>query len=64
LAELTDDELAACSDQLTPEVREVLTVTGSVAARNARGGTAPDQVGRQLDIVGTSVVAVRNRLRR
>jgi len=64
LAELTDDELAGCSDQLTPEVREVLTVTGSVAARNARGGTAPDQVGRQLDIVGTSVVALRNRLRR
>ncbi|MGV7557876.1 argininosuccinate lyase, partial [Mycobacterium kansasii] len=41
LPELTDDELAALSPDLTPQVREVLTVAGSVASRDARGGTAP-----------------------
>jgi argininosuccinate lyase len=33
---------------LTPAVREVLTVAGSIASRNARGGTAGVQVARQL----------------
>ena len=64
LDELTDDELAQISSDLTPEVREVLTVTGSVTARNARGGTAPEQVTRQLHTVWTSVADLRNRLRR
>ncbi len=36
---------------LTPEVREVLTVEGSVNSRDARGGTAPTQVAKQLGIV-------------
>ena len=40
LADLTDAELAAVHPALTPEVREVLTVEGSIASRNARGGTA------------------------
>jgi argininosuccinate lyase len=48
LDELTDDELAAISPALTPEVREVLTVAGSIAARDATGGTAPTQVATQL----------------
>ncbi|MEV7973154.1 argininosuccinate lyase [Cellulomonas sp. NPDC089187] len=48
LWELTDDELAAISEHLTPEVREVLTVEGSVASRDARGGTAPARVAEQL----------------
>jgi argininosuccinate lyase len=64
LDELTDDELAQISSELTPEVRGVLTVTGSVAARNARGGTAPEQVTRQLHTVWTSVADLRNRLQR
>src|SRR5690606_32661239 len=49
LEELTDAELAQIHPELTPEVRSVLTVQGSVEARSARGGTAPVQVARQLD---------------
>ena len=33
---------------LTPDVRDVLTVEGSVASRDGRGGTAPDRVREQL----------------
>ena len=48
LGELTPDQLAAISPVLTPDVLEVLTVEGSVAARSGRGGTAPDAVRAQL----------------
>src|SRR5690606_4719973 len=48
LDELTDDQLADISPQLTPAVRTVLTVQGSVASRDARGGTAPTRVSEQL----------------
>lgn len=49
LWELTDDELAAIHPALTPEVRSVLSVEGSVASRSAHGGTAPVRVAEQLD---------------
>src|SRR5690606_35698950 len=49
LHELDDAELAAINPALTPEVREVLTVAGSLASRDAVGGTAPDRVAEQLD---------------
>lgn len=45
---LTDEQFAAISEHLTPQVREVLTVEGSVASRNSRGGTALDRVTEQL----------------
>ena len=48
LADLSDDDFAAIDDRLTPAVREVLTVEGSVASRDGRGGTAPVRVGEQL----------------
>ena len=64
LDELTDGELAQIHSELTPEVREVLTVTGSVTARDARGGTAPEQVARQLRALWTTVAELRDRLRR
>jgi argininosuccinate lyase len=48
LDELTDEELLAAHPALTPKVREVLTVPGSIAARDARGGTAPGRVAEQL----------------
>src|ERR1700757_755850 len=51
LEDLTDDELAQAHPGLTPQVREVLTVEGSVSARDARGGTAPTQVAKQLATV-------------
>jgi argininosuccinate lyase len=48
LWDLSDADLAAISDHLTPEVRSVLTVEGSVASRDAVGGTAPARVAEQL----------------
>ena len=48
LDELTDEEFAAVNPALTPQVREVLTVAGSIESRNARGGTAGVRVAEQL----------------
>jgi len=48
LEDLTDAELAAAHTALTPKVREVLTVAGSIGSRDGRGGTAPGRVGEQL----------------
>jgi len=48
LPDLGDDQLAEVSAHLTPEVRTVLTVEGSVASRDGRGGTAPQRVREQL----------------
>jgi len=48
LAELTDAELAGVDPHLTPAVREVLTVAGSIASRDAHGGTAGVRVAEQL----------------
>ena len=48
LADLTDEELTQASSSLTPEVRSVLTVEGSVGARLGRGGTAPQRVREQI----------------
>ena len=48
LPDLTDADLAAISPALTPDVREVLSVQGSLRARSTYGGTAPDRVREQL----------------
>ena len=55
LAELSDADLAAISPELTPEVREVLTVAGSLASRSAFGGTAPVRVAEQTPRCGALV---------
>jgi len=47
LHEVTDSQLAEVSPALTPDVREVLTVEGSVASRTGTGGTAPIRVAEQ-----------------
>jgi argininosuccinate lyase len=60
LEDLTDAELSSVDPALTPAVRDVLTVQGSIASRNARGGTAGVQVARQLDRVRESADALRN----
>ncbi|WP_251976040.1 argininosuccinate lyase [Salinicola avicenniae] len=44
LSEMSLDELQRFSDAIHDDVFEVLTLEGSVAARNHIGGTAPDQV--------------------
>ncbi|ORB87000.1 argininosuccinate lyase [Mycobacterium kansasii] len=62
LQELTDDELAAISADLTPRVRDVLTVAGSVASRDARGGTAPNRVADQLNVVNNATDRLRQKL--
>jgi argininosuccinate lyase len=48
LDELTDEQFAAISPHLGPEVRTVLNVPGALAARDGRGGTAPSAVAVQL----------------
>ncbi|WP_062294540.1 argininosuccinate lyase [Demequina phytophila] len=47
LHELTAEEMAAIHPELTPGVLEVLTVEGSLAARDGVGGTAPARVVEQ-----------------
>ncbi|WP_424923458.1 argininosuccinate lyase [Actinocrispum wychmicini] len=59
LEELTDDELAAINPALTPRVREVLTVAGSIASRDAYGGTAPDRVAEQRERLVTRLAEHR-----
>ncbi len=48
LDEVSDIQLASVSSALTPEVRTVLSVEGSIASRNGVGGTAPERVAEQL----------------
>jgi argininosuccinate lyase len=52
LDEVSDEDLAACSPRLTPEVREVLSVRGALAARTTPGSTGPGPVSDQLAAVG------------
>ncbi|MDT5400720.1 MAG: argininosuccinate lyase, partial [Mycobacterium sp.] len=63
LEELADDELAGIHPGLTAEVRDVLTIAGSVSSRDARGGTAPVQDARQLGVVRDTADELRIRLR-
>lgn len=48
LWDLSDADLAGISGHLTPGVRSVLSVEGSLSSRDAKGGTAPDRVREQL----------------
>ena len=48
---LTDEQFAAIDPALTPEVRSVLTVEGSLNSRSTVNGTAPDSVRTQLKAV-------------
>ena len=55
LDELTDEQLATIDVHLTPAVRDVLTVEGSVSSRDSRGGTAPARVTEQLAELNVAV---------
>jgi argininosuccinate lyase len=55
LADLSDADFAAISPTLTPAVREVLTVAGSIASRSSRGGTAQSQVDAQITELETEL---------
>jgi len=48
LDQLSDEDLSEISQDLRPEVRTVLAVSGSIAARSERGGTAAARVEEQL----------------
>ncbi|WP_158842856.1 argininosuccinate lyase [Saccharothrix deserti] len=60
LEDLTDEEFAGISPALTPDVRSVLTVEGSIASRDAHGGTAPDRVAEQLKRLRDKVSVARH----
>ncbi|WP_136609821.1 argininosuccinate lyase [Sinomonas albida] len=60
LWDLTDQEYAAISPALTPEVRSVLSTEGSLASRNAQGGTAPSAVARQLEALKAQLADARS----
>ncbi len=49
LTDLTADQLPLISPRLDPAVLDVLTVAGSIASRDGRGGTARVRVREQLD---------------
>ncbi|BCI81123.1 argininosuccinate lyase [Mycolicibacterium sp. TY66] len=62
LEELAADELAGIHPGLTEEVRDVLTIAGSVKSRDARGGTSPARVAEQLTIVRDRAAQLRSQL--
>ncbi|HLR57965.1 MAG TPA: argininosuccinate lyase [Beutenbergiaceae bacterium] len=59
LWDLTDADLAEISPDLTPRVREVLSVAGSLASRDSTGGTAPARVAEQLQSAREAVAQRR-----
>jgi argininosuccinate lyase len=59
LDEVTDEDLAAVSPHLTPEVREVFSVRGALAARMTHGSTGPGPVTDQLAAAGDHLDAWR-----
>ncbi|WP_010535179.1 argininosuccinate lyase [Brachybacterium squillarum] len=60
LWDLTDAEFAGISEHLDSSVREVLTVEGSIASRDAKGGTAPVRVAEQGDALAADVAVLRD----
>ncbi|MEO8262145.1 MAG: argininosuccinate lyase [Pseudolysinimonas sp.] len=54
----TDGDYAAIDPRLTPDVRDVLTVAGSIASRSGMGGTAPERVAEQLVALTAAVKAL------
>ncbi|MCU1477321.1 MAG: argH [Subtercola sp.] len=62
LHEPTDEQLRAVSPHLTPEVRTVVTVTGSIASRDGIGGTAGERVAEQLASLTQQVRLLQNSL--
>ncbi|MDO5034229.1 MAG: argininosuccinate lyase [Actinomycetaceae bacterium] len=62
LWDLTDEEYAGIHEELTPDVRTVLSAAGSVAARAGKGGTAPERVHEQADVLRRAVAAMREAL--
>ncbi len=62
LDEPTDAEYATISSHLTPEVRTVLTVEGSISSRDGLGGTALERVTEQRAQLTTRVKHLKETL--
>ncbi|TWP33338.1 argininosuccinate lyase [Leekyejoonella antrihumi] len=60
LWDLTDDDLQRISKHLTPGVHDVLSVPGSLASRDAVGGTAPARVAEQLELAAAEARQARD----
>ncbi|KQO63109.1 argininosuccinate lyase [Curtobacterium sp. Leaf261] len=58
LDEPSDDDYRSVSEHLTPAVRTVLTIEGSVGSRSGVGGTAPERVAEQLQSLTAQVRAL------
>jgi argininosuccinate lyase len=59
LDQLSDADFAAISPHLTPGVRGVLSVPGSLASRDGRGGTAPVRVDEQRARLAERIAGLR-----
>ncbi|MFV0406035.1 MAG: argininosuccinate lyase [Propioniciclava sp.] len=59
LTDLTDADLPRIDDRLDPGVLQVLTVAGSIEARDGRGGTATARVREQFDQVEAVLTSAR-----
>ena len=55
LSELLLDSLTSASDLIEEDVYQVLTLEGSLAARNHPGGTSPDQVKAAIEVARSSL---------
>jgi argininosuccinate lyase len=60
LWDLSDEDLAEVSPHLAPAVRTVLTVEGSLASRDALGGTAPARVAEQATALAAATAHARS----
>jgi argininosuccinate lyase len=58
--DVTDEDLTAVSPHLTPEVREVFSVRGALAARTTPGSTGPGPVTEQLGAAGDRLAGWRD----
>ena len=59
LWDLSDEDYTGISEHLTPQVREVLSVEGSLNSRSSQGGTAPTAVASQLEALKVQLEPVR-----
>jgi argininosuccinate lyase len=59
LHEVSDADLAAIDQRLTPDIRTVLSVSGALEARATPGGTAPARVAEQLAAVRSELAGRR-----
>ncbi len=59
LWDLTDHDLSNIAGELRPAVRDVLSMEGALASRNAFGGTAPERVKEQIKSLVQQTMSAR-----